>query len=236
MVIERTIPKEKTCTKCKETKPAAEFPRKQAYRDGLSSWCRECTRKSTKEAIKKRPAYYSEFYRRYYREVAKKRGYKSPNKAANDRKYREKNKEKLTAKRRERKKERLLSDVKYRLDERVRHSIWKALRENKAGRRWEEMVGYTVNELHRHLSKTMPPGYSWGDYLSGKLQIDHIIPRCAFNYETHTDIDFNRCWSLKNLRLLTKEDNYEKRGRIDKPFQPSLRFSRTTTTRGWSYA
>lgn len=35
----------KTCTKCKEEKPAADFPpRKRGSKDGLNSWCRACYR------------------------------------------------------------------------------------------------------------------------------------------------------------------------------------------------
>jgi len=37
-----TVKFTKTCRKCGETKPADEFPRQPARRDGLSSWCKAC--------------------------------------------------------------------------------------------------------------------------------------------------------------------------------------------------
>jgi hypothetical protein len=34
--------KTKSCTRCTESKPVADFPAYPACRDGLSSWCRTC--------------------------------------------------------------------------------------------------------------------------------------------------------------------------------------------------
>jgi hypothetical protein len=33
---------EKRCSKCRETKPTAEFSANRANRDGLASWCKAC--------------------------------------------------------------------------------------------------------------------------------------------------------------------------------------------------
>lgn len=52
--------------------------------------------------------------------------------------------------------------------------------------------------------------------------IDHKIPKSAFNFETPEDIDFKRCWALKNLQPLWAAENIKKHDRVDKPFQPSL--------------
>jgi 5-methylcytosine-specific restriction endonuclease McrA len=35
---------EKTCTRCSQTKPLAEFNKAKGYRDGYRSWCRECSK------------------------------------------------------------------------------------------------------------------------------------------------------------------------------------------------
>lgn len=37
------IPTEKTCRHCWQTKPAGDFGRKPTMRDGLQSWCKDCT-------------------------------------------------------------------------------------------------------------------------------------------------------------------------------------------------
>ena len=33
---------------------------------------------------------------------------------------------------------------------------------------------------------------------------------------------FERCWALKNLRLLPAKENFAKKDKLEKPFQPSL--------------
>ena len=92
----------------------------------------------------------------------------------------------------------------------------------KAGRSWESLVGYTADELMRHLEKQFLPGMDWTNYGRGGWHIDHIIPRSAFNYETTDDIDFKRCWALENLQPLWEIDNISKGAKLSAPFQPSL--------------
>ena len=55
-------------------------------------------------------------------------------------------------------------------------AIRKSLKSNKEGRHWEGLVGYTLKDLIRRLKKTVPSGYTWQDFLEGKLHVDHIIP------------------------------------------------------------
>lgn len=83
-----------------------------------------------------------------------------------------------------------------------------------------EKIGYSIEALKRHLEKQFLPGMTWENY--GKWHIDHIIPKAAFNIESVNDIDFKRCWALKNLRPLWAHDNCSKRDTLEKPFQPSL--------------
>jgi len=115
-------------------------------------------------------------------------------------------------------------DIKFNLNRRMSSMIRLALRRKNTekGGRWTEIVGYTVDELRIRLESTMPEGYTWADYLVGKLHIDHIVPLAVHNYEHATDIDFLRAWALSNLRLLPGDDNMKKNDRIDEPFQPSL--------------
>jgi hypothetical protein len=64
---------------------------------------------------------------------------------------------------------------------------------------------------------------SWDNY--GKWHIDHKIPVTAFNFERVDDVDFKRCWSLKNLQPLWALDNIVKGNKVEAPFQPSLSIS-----------
>lgn len=118
---------------------------------------------------------------------------------------------------------RFKTDLKYKLSNRMSSMIGKSLKGNKNGNHWEDLVGYTLNDLIRRLKSKMPDGYTWQDYLSGKLHIDHIIPISVFNYDKPENIDFKRCWSLDNLQLLLAHENYIKGDKLDRPFQPALK-------------
>jgi hypothetical protein len=41
--------KQKKCNKCKKWRPAAEYYKKRAHRDGLADWCKRCADKATNE-------------------------------------------------------------------------------------------------------------------------------------------------------------------------------------------
>jgi len=81
----------------------------------------------------------------------------------------------------------------------------------KGGRSWTALLEYTAAELKDRLELTMPHGYSWEDYLAGRLELDHIRPASTFSFRTADDPEFRACWALENLQLLTAEDNYRKR-------------------------
>lgn len=95
---------------------------------------------------------------------------------------------------------------------------------SKNGCHWEELVGYTVDQLKRHLERQFKDGMNWKNFMDGKIHIDHKIPIAVFNFKKPEDEDFKKCWALKNLQPLWKNDNLSKGAKIDKPFQPSLIF------------
>ena len=89
--------------------------------------------------------------------------------------------------------------------------------------KWLDVLGYSINELKSHIERLFTVGMSWENY--GEWHIDHKIPVSAFNFSLVEDIDFKRCWSLKNLRPLWARDNLRKSARLDRPFQPSFLIS-----------
>jgi len=97
---------------------------------------------------------------------------------------------------------------KQRVDQRMKTAIKLALGEKKAGRKWESLVDYTLDELYVHIEKQFLPGMSWENM--GEWHIDHILPRASFNYETEDDPEFKACWALTNLRPLWWRDNISK--------------------------
>lgn len=118
--------------------------------------------------------------------------------------------------------DKLKVDFRFGLNRRISGGIYKSLKCGKNGKRWENLVGYTLEDLIKQLKHTMPEGYTWHDFLEGKLHIDHKIPISAHNYTKPEHTDFKRCWALKNLRLLPAKENLIKSSKLDRPFQPSL--------------
>lgn len=77
-----------------------------------------------------------------------------------------------------------------------------------------EVLGYSYEDMFNHLIKTLPEGYTIDDY-GTLLHIDHIIPIASYNFSSHEDEDFKRCWNYRNLRFLYKTKNLKKGDDID---------------------
>lgn len=114
------------------------------------------------------------------------------------------------------------STAKGRLENSIRAGVHRGLvKGGKMGRSTFKLLGYSLNQLMRHLEKRFQPDMTWENYGEG-WHVDHIIPLAAHNYETVDDIDFNKAWSLKNLQPLWGPDNNSKSDKLEKEFQPSL--------------
>ena len=96
----------------------------------------------------------------------------------------------------------------YRLHQSVSTSIRQFLREGKAGKNWERITGYSLNELKAHLEQRFKLGMTWANY--GKWHIDHIIPISSFSIN-----EVGKCWALENLQPLWAKENILKGARID---------------------
>jgi len=94
------------------------------------------------------------------------------------------------------------------LHSRMRTALLAALRENKAGRHWETLVGYSVLALKQHLEKLFMKGMNWNNL--GLWHIDHIIAQCHFQYSTPEDPEFQACWKLSNLQPMWGPENQAK--------------------------
>jgi hypothetical protein len=114
------------------------------------------------------------------------------------------------------------TNPQYLLKSKLAARLRAVLKRNKGGRRTFDLLPYTPEELVRRLMRTIPPGYTWQDFLDGKLHIDHIIPVRAFNFTRPEHPDFQRCWALVNLQLLPASENIRKRDKVAGSFQPCL--------------
>ena len=119
-----------------------------------------------------------------------------------------KNKEKVRAKGRERDRIRR-STPSGKLQMAFSQCLRQALRGNKAGRRWESFVNYTLAELMAHLESQFDSNMNWGNY--GKYwHVDHIKPVSLFKFESEKDPEFQQCWALENLQPLEAKENIRK--------------------------
>lgn len=114
------------------------------------------------------------------------------------------------------------ADHKYVINSRMRNLMNKSLRGGKGGISWKEIAGYSVDQLVRHLEKQFVAGMTWGNM--NHWHIDHIIPVSKFNYNSHQDPDFKKCWALSNLRPMWASENISKSNKLYAPMQPSLSF------------
>ena len=111
-------------------------------------------------------------------------------------------------------------DPKFKLNKNISIAIYRSLKDNKNGRHWEQLVGWTLDELKIHLERQFRGSMGWINY--GEWEIDHRIPISAFNFDCSDHIDFRRCWALSNLQPLWAKENLSKNDKLNKDFQPSL--------------
>ena len=89
---------------------------------------------------------------------------------------------------------------------------WYGLKKNSSSKRggslWNHLP-YTVDDLKEHLENQFENWMSWENY-GFEWSIDHIRPQSSFSYKSMDDEQFQECWSLKNLRPLSCEENLKK--------------------------
>lgn len=236
----------KRCTRCGDTKDSSEFHKASDHKDGLESTCKRCASDVAREYYLKNKGRILERNKRWYSDhpehvSAKSKRYraKHPEKvrAAEKKRYKDHPEGKIksaqkwyfshpeTVRSARRKRDaRRRATPNGKLNMRMSSAINDSLGRNfgsKRNRHWEILVGYTADQLIKHIEKQFNPGMSW-DNRGTCWEIDHKIPISAFNFERPEDIDFRRCWALTNLQPLETMKNMKKRDRIEKPFQPSL--------------
>lgn len=78
------------------------------------------------------------------------------------------------------------------------------------------LLGYSVDDLKKHLESKFQPGMSWNNYGRGGWHVDHIIPDSWFTYQTIQDEGFKKSWTLSNLQPMWESDNCSKGTRYAK--------------------
>ena len=198
----------KQCKKCKIEKDNSEFYKHKDYKDGLCSSCKECQKEYQRNYSKN--SNYKESQKEYQKSDKRKKWQKSDKCKEYKKKYRKTDKSKKYQKEynKEYRKKRKLIDPKYKLDCNMASAISTVLKGNKTGKKWKDLVGYSVEDLIKHLESKFEPWMNWNNY--GKWHVDHIRPISSFNYTCHEDKEFKDCWALSNLQPLEAIANIRK--------------------------
>jgi hypothetical protein len=206
----------KKCTRCGQVKDLNEYFKRATAKDNRQSECKKCHTKINlawqKANPKKKAATAKKYYINHPNRVIKravdwKKANPEKSRAAYNKNY---NKKKN------------FPDEK--LNNSMSGGMYCSLKGLKKGARWQSLVDFTFEELKVHLEKHFTRGMSWENYGKRGWHIDHKIPVTAFNFEKPTDIDFKRCWALKNLQPMWESDNIRKSNKLYQPFQPALIF------------
>lgn len=113
---------------------------------------------------------------------------------------------------RARHREKRQSDPHYILSCRISQGMRASLKRGKDGYHWEDLVGYSREQLAESLERQFLPGMSWDNM--PEWEIDHIVPKSRFRYETYDCDEFRAAWAITNLRPLWAEDNRKKHAKL----------------------
>ena len=104
-------------------------------------------------------------------------------------------------------------DPMHRLSNNIRGGMYHALKGKKGFRKWEDLIGYTLQDLINHIDPLLNnTTMNWNNY-GTEWHIDHITPKSWFKYVITDDPKFKECWSLSNLQPKLRLDNIRKGNR-----------------------
>lgn len=101
--------------------------------------------------------------------------------------------------------ERLRQNPQLRIRNVIARQVLRAIHDQKAGRSWERLVGYSLRGLTNHLESLFEPGMTWANY--GQWHMHHIRPVVSFAFASADDPQFKECWALDNLKPLWAHEN-----------------------------
>jgi hypothetical protein len=191
-----------------------EYHRKysEEHKEEKAEYYRKYKEENKEELLNKKRIYWEENKERLLEQ--KKSYYQENQQEIKDKvkKYREANPDKIRAYKSAAKKKRLASDPVYKLKESMSHSVRQSLKKrnlDKSKAKWQELLGYTVEQLKEHLEKQFDDKMSWENY-GTYWHIDHIKPQSKFVFTSKEDLEFKNCWALDNLQPLEAKENIRK--------------------------
>lgn len=206
------LDKRKKCNICKEKQLAYDAANKEKAKERRKKY-REANLEKLK--AKRREAYQKN--KEKENEQAKK--YHLQNKEEINKrhiKYNKEHKEEIKLIRKNRYHNKLKYDSRFKIDMNFSKAVRKEIKRRnfRKQNKWEEILGYTVEELVSHLESLFKQGMTWDNY-GTYWHIDHIKPKSWFLYESMNDDSFKECWSLSNLQPLEAIENSRKGNRYE---------------------
>jgi hypothetical protein len=223
--------KVKICRKCGEAKPLSEYYKDTRKRDGCYYICIDCAKQwrannAEAERLRKQKYYQAHLDKcradmraNYVKNRERRKAQSQEYREINRDKYREYFKElNKSPERREYnnswRRNRYKTDPLFKLNDKMAGYLNRMLKGGKGRRTWEDLVGYTCEDLKRHIESLFTEGMTWEKYLNGEIHIDHIIPKSLFNITDTKSKGFKKCWALENLRPLWARENLQKSNKL----------------------
>lgn len=182
----------KFCPKCKQEKPEEQFYANKKTKDGLSCYCGSCMRQIYKNKREQILQHQKEYNKTEQRKQQLKEWDINNRQIQNQRlKIRKQN------------------NICLHLNDIFRDRLYKSFIYDKGFDNWEHLVNYNWQQLKEHLESQFTLEMNWLNYGS-YWELDHIIPKSQFYFETFDCREFRICWSLINLRPLSSYDNVQR--------------------------
>jgi hypothetical protein len=199
----------KTCRRCRIEKSETEFyknKRGHGLKIGPHPYCKECQKAANRERYRTRPEVRA-------RNIASAKASNKLTVALRSQRAAEKYRTDPEVRRRSADNQRRLyqryrNDPAYRIRKAVSAAIRKAIGAAKGRTSWFDIVGYSRDELRRHLERQFVTGMFWHNY--GDWHIDHITPVASFDFRSDPLEVARIAWALPNLRPFWKADNMRK--------------------------
>jgi len=228
-----SLQKNKTCTKCNVTLEANNFNfyKDKSKKDGLSSSCSNCCRKTKsntyknitsiklkKERDDKRHAYINSNEYRLKIEISKqkekeaKKRYRDKNRELLNQKQRVSNRKPITKEKRKQYKqkeyEKIMSCPFKKLIHYSRVRVNDIIKNRNKSFSISGLVFFTKNDLVLHLESKFKDGMTWDNYGRKGWHIDHIKPLVLFDLTKEEEI--KEAFALTNLQPLFESENCSK--------------------------
>lgn len=210
----------KYCSRCKNWVPLSLFSISRCTWDKLATFCKSCYIENTKKYEIENPEKVKECSRRFRENMSeeqKQRRLESSRKYVESLSKEEKHNIYLRCRSKQKQKYEAMFFINNAISEGIRQSLLLCF-ETKNLRHWEECVGYTLQELIKHLEFLFKEDMSWENY--GRScknerywEIDHKIPKTWFKFKSLDDEGFKKCWVLANLQPKWSTENQSKGNR-----------------------